>query len=86
MPVLKVPHETQVSDNLAAIQDAAPSEALHLLVKDEAGPATVCPSEKTSTRQKLLAVNQSLKYLCNATLADALPRLHLRPVGPTEKR
>lgn len=86
MPVLKVPFEKSIQENLDAIEDVAPTESLHQLVKVESGPALVCPPQKTSTRQKLLAVNQSLKHLLNVTLADALPLLHLRPPEPTEKR
>lgn len=84
--MLKVPHEKGVDENLMAIEDLAPTAPLHELVKANSGPAVVCPAQKTSTRQKLLAVNQSLKYLMNLTLADALPLLHLRPPEPTETR
>ena len=86
MPVLKLPFQKTIKENLDAIEDLPPPEALESLVKAEAGPATLCSNEKSSTRQKLLAVNQSLKNLCNITLADALPLLHLRPVSPTEQR
>ena len=85
LPTLKIP-EKGVSETLMAIQDQEPSEQLHQLKKQDVGTLQVAENKKAATRQKLLALNQSLGALLNLTLADAIPLVHLRPQNPTEKR
>ena len=90
IPQLKRPYEKSTEECLAAIADATPEVPLHQLTeKDPSANVTICEKQdkaKAPTRQKLLAVNQSLDYLLKIKLVDCEPAIPLRPPGPAEIR
>lgn len=88
LPKLKQPFEKSSGECVLAIQDVEVQVPLHqLTVKDNAAKEMdICTKEKSSSRQKMLAVNQSLTQLVHLQLSDAEPLIHLRPAKESEIR
>ena len=89
LPQLKQPRGEKSADELLqAIEDVEPGKALHELKKSDpcAKQLKLCDPGKTPTRQKLLALNQSLASLLKLRLSDSSPSIKLRGPSPSETR
>lgn len=86
LPKLKTPFEKTSEQLVLAIQDAEPSAPLHQLETKDEGALNMCKKEKTSSRQKMLALNQSLCQLVHLQLSDTEPYVLLRPPKNGEVR
>ena len=88
LPQLKQPYEKSPQECLEAIQDLELDVPLHNVTSKTPAAAKkeICSKSKASTRQKLLALNQSLGFLIQFKLADAVPSVQLRPLKKNEVR
>ena len=79
LPQLKTTQDTSPQENLQKLEDMEASV-------DSPGPKELCESEKVSTRQKLLGLNQSLNVFMSFKLSDMQPSRALRPARRSERR
>ena len=88
LPQLKQPYEKSAKECLEAIQDIDVDVPLHEVTSSTpaAEKKEIFSKTKAATRQKILGLNQSLGFLIQFKLSDAVPSVQLRPLKKNEVR